>query len=474
MIKKIVISKLPVKFLSVFLFLSYADCSVALADTVSYGKTDLSKTEEIPPWRQFNDPVLEQLVEQGLKDNPGIWVAKERISLARAGAKAALAPLLPSINAEGAYGISSYDLSLSGISMPSIPGMTPPGDSADYSQFLTGAFKAAYFVDITGRYWKSRQAALKDAEAQIEDTRTAASVLAKQIMQTYYDVVSAKARVKLIKNQIDNTEKLFTLVKKQFRHGIANALDVLQQKQQLAGKKAQLPLALSFLNISQRQLATLAGLKGVDELPDISDVIPVVKAGFLSFDRVNLEISRPDLRAAQRRIEASRAKTSSARRGLMPSLAISGQIGYKMNRVTESKHGDIWNAGAVLSVPIFQGGLNHAKLEQARAVEKSAEYNFQDLKQKAAAEIKNAIEAEKRQKEYLDALLIQHEAASQTVVESKKRYMAGLTTYLNVLAATGTLHLNELSVIQAKRDLLKARINLLSAIGGNWTKKLAD
>ncbi len=425
------------------------------------------------PWEQFNDSVLKDLVEKGLADNPGIKAAKERIAIARAGSRSALAPLLPSVSAEGMYAISSYDKSLMGMNLPSVPGMTPSTSDVSYSQTFTATLKAQYLIDITGRYYKNREAALKDAEAQIEDAKMASAVLATQIMQTYYDVVSAQARVELIEYQIENNSNLLKLVMAQFKRGIANALDVLQQKQQLHGKEAQLPLAKTFLNISKRELATLAGLDSVAQLPDITDKMPQIGKGPYKVDFKDIDNLRPDLRAAKERIDAYKNRTDSAKRALAPTLAISGQYGFKAIKVTDQNHGDIWNAGAVLNVPLFMGGINHANLDKARAATRSAVFALEDTRRKAITRIENSIEKELRQKEYLKALVNQYNAARQTVNESKKRYVAGLSTYLNVLAATGSLHLNELALIQAQRDLLKARINLLSSIGGNWTQKLS-
>ncbi|MBN2804936.1 MAG: efflux transporter outer membrane subunit [Deltaproteobacteria bacterium] len=461
---------IPTLFLAFLLFNS----SYVFADETGPAAPmfDSSDAIDTPPWEHFNDPVLEQLIKEGLKDNPGVNAAKERINLARAGAKAALAPLLPSISAEGMYGLNSYDTKLTGISIPTIPGMTTSTNDINYTQTFTASLKAQYMVDITGRYYTQREAALKDAEAQIEDARSAAVVLATEIMQAYFDVVSARSRINLINDQIENNEKQLNLVIEQFKRGLATALDILQQKQQLYGKQAQLPQAEFLYNTSKRQLATLVGLDSMNDLPKIPDVIPEPGKAPENISLEQLENLRPDLRAARNRISANEKRTSSAKRALAPSLILNGQYGYKVSKVSDTNHGDTWSAGAVLTVPIFMGEANHAALDQARATSRSAELAYEDSRRKAITQVENSLETEETQKAYLQALEKQYDVSKQTVIESRKRYIGGELTYLNVLSAISALQINELSLIQARRDLLSARIKLLSAIGGTWTEKL--
>jgi NodT family efflux transporter outer membrane factor (OMF) lipoprotein len=421
-------------------------------------------------WEHFHDPVLTELVERGIAANPGIDAAKARIEMVEAQARAALAPLHPSVSAEGAYNLRNY--STRGIRIPEIPGMTTT-EPPNYMQAADAYLKAQYMVDITGRYYRQRQAALKEVEASGDDADAIAKLLATQIVQTYYDVISAKMHVTLIKEQIQNDKKLLELVMAQFNAGQVSSLDVLQQRQKLDGKRSQLPLAISFLEISRQTLATLLGEEKTDTLPLLPDDLPEIGASPGAVDTETLLAGQPELRAAQTRIEAADDQVHSAKRALMPSLALSGQVGYEMIRIGDTQHGESWSLGALLSIPLYQGGANHATLAQARASRRAAEFNLKDSLLKAKAQVTNSLRSEQEQANYLEALTEQFKASEQTVQESTKHYLAGLSTYLNVLTANAAYQGNQLSLIQARRDLISARINLLSALGGDWTKNLA-
>jgi NodT family efflux transporter outer membrane factor (OMF) lipoprotein len=428
-------------------------------------RVDVKKT---PLWEHFNDPVLTELVEKGLANNPGISAAKARIEMAEAQAEVALAPLHPSITAEGSYAVRSFNTRSIGLDLSSMPGASEP---PNYSQSLGAYLKAQYLVDITGRHYRQRQASLKEAAASADDADSIAMMLATQIVQTYYDVVSAKMRTALIEKQVENDQKLLDLIMIQFRAGQVSSLDVLQQRQKLKGMRSQLPLVHSFIEISKQQLATLIGEDNPENLPVLPDDLPVFGGAPGESSADGLLDAKPELRAAQTRIEAAEDQIRSTRRALLPTLALSAQVGYDMTRLTENRHGEQWSVGALLSVPLYQKG-SLAALGQIRAAKRSAEFTLEDNLLKARAQVANSRKAEEEQAKYLAALNTQVADAEQLVKEATKRYMAGLSPYLNVLTANAAYQGNQLSIIQARRDLVSARINLLSAFGGDWTRNL--
>jgi outer membrane protein, multidrug efflux system len=423
---------------------------------------------ETPMWEHFNDPVLTELVEKGLANNPGINAAKARIEMAQAQASAALAPLHPSITAEGSYAMRSFNTRSMGLDLSTMPGASAP---PDYSQSLGAYLKAQYMVDITGRHYRSRQAALKEAAASADDADGVAMMLATQTVQTYYDVVSAKMRTALIEEQVENDQKLLDMIMIQFKSGQSNSLDVLQQRQKLKGMQSQLPLVHSFIEISKQQLATLIGEANPERLPALPADLPVFGSTSGESSAELLLDAKPELRAAQTNIEAAEDQLRSTRRALLPTLALSAQVGYEMTRLSDNQHGEQWSVGAMLSIPLYQKG-SLAALEQIRAAKRSAEFTLEDNLLKARALVANSQKTEEEQFKYLAALRTQIEDAKQLVKEATKRYMAGLSPYLNVLTANAAYQGNQLSIIQARRDLVSARINLLSAFGGDWTRNL--
>lgn len=450
------------------------------------------------PYTGFNDPVLNDLINRALTDNPGIDAAIARIDVAEAAAQASLTPLHPKVFAEAGYLLKDFDATSSfspgsllsfldvnqleangvpGINYNMLRGMqnTPAPDYPNYMQSASVALTTTYDVDITGRYREARSAALKEVAASREEVQAQGVAIATLVVQNYYDVVAAKRRVALIEVQIENYEKLLKLVMAQFDVGSASSLDVLQQKAQLESKKAQLPLAKTIIRSGRLQLAALLDMPESD-IPEIPSELPKLNAppavpGENQLTGQLLE-NQPTLRAARIRIDALRLKETSARKTLYPSLGLIGKLGYGWSRINEWDGDEAWQIGATLTVPIYMGGANRAGIAQAKAATRSAEYALQSSLVQSKTQVLIALEVEQTQRAYLDALREQTESLKLTVQEATRKYMAGLSSYLNVLNANDVLQLNQLNMIQAERNLLSARISLLEALGGDWTRKL--
>ena len=130
-----------------------------------------------PYWEQFNDSALNELVERGLSGNFDVEAAKHRIAQAEAVARQTLAPLLPSVSAEAGWSLRPFDSVGLGVSTPTTPNI-PSDDAEDPAVIhsVSTVLSARYLVDITGRYYTTRQASLLDAAASQADAETQARV----------------------------------------------------------------------------------------------------------------------------------------------------------------------------------------------------------------------------------------------------------------------------------------------------------
>jgi outer membrane protein TolC len=112
------------------------------------------------------------------------------------------------------------------------------------------------------------------------------------------------------------------------------------------------------------------------------------------------------------------------------------------------------------------GGFTWGRLKQARAQQRTVAAQAEQLKLDAAREVAQARSAERHLTSALEATHEQAKAARTAFEESKARYAAGLSEYLPVITALVTAQRAELTVITAERDLIVARIQLYTALGG--------
>ena len=107
-------------------------------------------------------------------------------------------------------------------------------------------------------------------------------------------------------------------------------------------------------------------------------------------------------------------------------------------------------SGGAVVVGLDSAG-NWAALDQARAAKRGASNTLQQNALNAMRQVENAVINERERRERLRILVAQRDTAELTLGEARKRYLVGLTDYLNVLASLGTYQGVQLSVLQAER-----------------------
>ena len=415
-----------------------------------------SETGEAPLpdrwWESFGDPVLDDLIDRALAGNLTLRVAWDRLTQARANARAAGASLWPNItyDAAASYSRAETDREATG------------------SQSLLTGLSAGYELDLWDRVRSLRDAEALEANAAETDLQAAALTLSAEVATTWYRLVEQRGQLALLESQISTNEKVLDIVKLQFRTGKAGSADVLQQRQLIEAKRGEKSRVTGDISVLSNRLAILLGQPPASAVASSglgsTDISPLPITGMPS----SLLQRRPDVLSAYYRLQATNRRLAASIADRFPRISLSART------TTSGKYAqdlfDNWLASLAANLigPLVDGGRREAEVERRRAAASAQLHAYGQTILDAIGEVEDALTRETRQMAFIASLDKQLELAERVVERVKDRYTKGLFGYERVLSALLSHQQLERSRLTARRDLILSRISLCRALAGGW------
>ncbi|HEU0202019.1 MAG TPA: TolC family protein [Burkholderiaceae bacterium] len=183
-------------------------------------------------------------------------------------------------------------------------------------------------------------------------------------------------------------------------------------------------------------------------------------------------VSRPDVRAAERRLAAQTARLGAAQAARYPSIALSGSLGLEAltfgaldasGAATRSMLGGI-------TAPIFDSGRITANIEIQDALVEQARLAYRAAVLRALEDVENALVALANTDERRSQLARATDSARETLAIAEQRYTSGLVSFLSVLDSQRTLLNLEDQLAASTGELAGANIRLYKALGGGYDR----
>jgi NodT family efflux transporter outer membrane factor (OMF) lipoprotein len=416
-------------------------------------------------WREFGDTQLDALVEQALRDNPSLGVARAR--LRRAEAATALARTATGPQFSGEANVTRQRFSETGLLPPPLGGSVR--DSA------TVQLNASWELDFFGKNEAALKAALGNARAAQADVAAARVVLASNIARTYFQLVRLQEQVGVAERTLAQREEQLRLVRQRVGAGLDTNLELRQSEGALPEARQQLEALKEQAQTTRNALAALAGtteLPALARVPAITELHPATAVPALPADLLG---RRADVAAARARVEAASQQVQESKAEFYPSVNLVSFVG--LTSLGLDKLFDLgsrqWGVGPAVHLPYFQQDQLRANLRGRTADLDAAIESYNGAVLEAVHEAADAIASlqslERQQAEQRQALA----AAEGAYDIAVQRYKAGLGTFLNVLSAeTAVLNQRRLGVDLAAR-VLDARVALFRALGGGFNDETA-
>ncbi len=415
---------------------------------------------ELAWWQVFQDETLQDLIRIALAENKDLQIAVTRIAQARAEAGIVSAALFPQIGASGSAAREKY-------SERTYPQLRAPFTN---NTFSLGA-DAAFELDLWGRLRNAADAARANLLATEDAQRTVLITLVSDVAQAYFELRALDQNLEIALRTRDVRGESLRIVRSRYDRGIAAELDLAQAQRQYEGAVAAIPLLEKRIAETENRLSILLGRNPGAVARGIAlaqqPVPPDVPAGLPSA----LLEQRPDLRAAEQRIVQANARIGEARALYFPRIALTGSYGYSSKSLSDLFSGParVWQGAAGFTVPIFDAGRIGATVDLAKAQQEEAILRYQQSVQQAFREVDDALIAYRKTRESRDAQVRLVDAAQRTFAAAEKRYLHGVSSYIEVLDAQRELFNAELALTQTQLGELVAVVQLYKALGGGWS-----
>ncbi|WP_084189112.1 efflux transporter outer membrane subunit [Salinisphaera hydrothermalis] len=430
-------------------------------------------------WRNFSSPELDTLVHEARRNNYDIAAAAARIAQADAQIRVSGAALFPTLSAQGSA-THSYRGAGSNSKSYNIPngqgGSINVGSSgATTSNDYQAELSASYELDFWGKNRSALASAKQSALANRYDAATVALTVESNVATTYFTIVMLKERLHIAQQNLGIARDLLKALQAQLQVGIGTALDVAQQKTQVATQLAAIPPIREQLQQNINALAVLLGVAPADldlKITDPSKIaVPSIKAGLPS----TLLTRRPDIAQARAQLAAARYDVSNAKAALFPTFDLTAQGGWQ-NAALHSLFNplnEFYSLAGNITQPLFEGGQLRGQLAVSRGRYDELLANYQGDVLSAFEDVDNALtairqttEQEKRQRQAV-------KLAQRALDISRARLKQGITDVTTVLNTEQTLFNARDSLAQAREARLKAAVSLYQALGGGWDETQA-
>lgn len=421
----------------------------------------------IPWWEEFQDPQLNQLVEETLQCNQTLAQTWSRFRQAQAQYQIDASPLWPQIDLE------SQALHTQTLDRNARDALGNPITLRRSEPKWSLAAILNYEVDLWKRIQSQSESACLEVQASRADYEATALLLTGQVTELWFTLLEQRALEQILLEQIQNNQTLVELLELRFSVSISTAVDVLQQKQQLLGTQAQLSPVLSLQKVTEHQIHTFTGTPPSPCTPfPQSNTLPSLPPLPAIGSPCELLQNRPDLRAAADRVLAADRDVAVAIADLYPKLSLSLSYEFSSLDFFEIWERQISQILANLLLPVIDGGQRQGEIRRRQAITRERVAALNQMFLEALLEVETALSSELYQKQLIEDLEQQLSVARANVEASTSQYQNGLSDYLPVIAATTTLQDLERRLISEQRTLLVHRSTLYRALGGSWTQQL--
>jgi NodT family efflux transporter outer membrane factor (OMF) lipoprotein len=311
-----------------------------------------------------------------------------------------------------------------------------------------------------------------EAQAADEDLHAARLSLAANTVRSAVTLTEAEAQASLADENVKTRRMHLGIVERQLDRGLdaeRAALDVSLSRSDLARAEATLATRRRVVDEARRNLEVLIGAypagkePSLAALPSLSKNVP---AGLPS----ELLLRRPDLRAAERRLESVLREESASRKALLPSFNLTGSYGLSTEDLSFLLEPEsvVWSIAGNIAQRVFEGGRLKANIELARARYDESLAVYAQSVLTAFKEVESALAAEaflREQERALEAAVVE---ADRSVKLAAGQYERGLADILTLLDAQQRLFDARSLLLDVKAQRLRSRADLHLALGGDF------
>jgi multidrug efflux system outer membrane protein len=438
------------------------DIGVQVPPQYEYAPTGKTLVEpEDQWWRSFNNPELNQLVQEALHNNLDIKVATAAVLEVRAQLVETRANRYPSVGLEADAQRRQSP----------VIGFSQGGSFSTRTDIYTFSLPASFELDLWGRLARAEEAARANLLQAEENRRTVAQTVVAETISLYLQMESVERQIDITKKRIASFRRSLTFVENRYKRGLAPVLDVRQARRVLAGAESILPTLQQELGITQQQLAVLLGRYPETRPPrlqpeDYYNRLDPVPPGLPS----ELLLRRPDVRAAEAQLTALNAEIGVRKASRFPRITLTAAYGYSSDDLSRlfRPEGELWNIAVGLAQPIFDAGKLKAGQKAAEARYQGGVAEYAKTVLIAFAEVEGGFltrEEQLKRRDHVVKFVINARAA-QRIAES--RYQRGLVDYLTVLDTQRTRFQGEIDLVEVDFAILNNRVTLHRALGGGW------
>ena len=454
-------------------------------------------------WRVFADPALDALVERAMQASPDIEAAAARLAQARAllhGRAAAQAPqatLSAGVNRQGG------------------PLVNAAGASGT---LLTAGASASYEFDLFGRLARASEAATLDAQSRASLLQAASLLVQADVVQTVLALHALDAERSAARAGVQAFSETLRLTEQRWQAGSVPEQAVLRLRAEhaasqaeaaaLDGRRALLVHALAVLvgeaassfNLAERMepaertgrsepsdandAAAVTALAAPNALnaPNVLNApntlraltaftapwptLPQVPAGLPS----QMLARRPDVVAAQQAWAAAQTRGGEARAAWWPSLALTASGGHASPGLADLLQAGsrAWALGALLALPVFDGGRREAQVEQADAATQAAHAAYRGQVLLAFKDVEDQLTTLASLAEQARWQAQAEAAAVRATTLAASRLRQGLASALELLDAQRSELRSRRLRLQAQAAQAQGTVALIKALGGGW------
>lgn len=406
-------------------------------------------------WRNFHDSHLNRYVDEALKNNSDVLIARERINEYQARVYAADGSLFPSLDA--------------GVTGARARSQSAATGQPIYSTLYKGSLTASYDVDLWGVNRSTARAAEASLEAQKAAAAAADLTVASSVASGYVTLLSLDEQLRVTEDTLKSREQAFKLATRQYQTGYSSRLELMQSDSELRSTRAQVPLLQHQIAQQENALSLLLGSNpgSLARSENFESLTPLHLPSQLPSTLLN---RRPDIVQAERQLLAYDATLAASRASLLPSinLTASGSIQDRTLSGLLDNPLQLWSVGGSILAPILNRQALNAQVDISQSQRNQALYGYEQTVRNAFREVNDSLDAITRYQEQLTELQAQQDVAQETLRIAQNRYNNGYSSYLDVLDAQRTLFSVQTSVVQVKNNLLLAQIDLYKALGGGW------